>query len=65
KSRDLLNKNKNMNKKLDVKVQLRSDVTNWQNFFLSLFFISIYPLITYWKKRRFESKRWSNSDFAP
>ncbi|MCB1143265.1 MAG: DUF4178 domain-containing protein [Leptospiraceae bacterium] len=58
-------KNDGLKSNLDVIVELRSDVTNWSNFFWSLFLILIYPIISFWKNRSFESQRWSNSDFSP
>lgn len=46
-------------------ISLHRDVSIWGNYWTALFFISIYPLIILWKRRAFEVKRWSESDFSP
>jgi hypothetical protein len=46
---------------LDVK----RDVPNWSNFWVTIWFLMAYPFFALLRRWRFESKRWSESDYAP
>jgi hypothetical protein len=40
-------------------------VLTWSNFFWAFGLISIFPVIAWWRRYRFEAERWINSDFSP
>lgn len=46
-------------------ISLRRGVTIWSNYFVALFLLSIYPLYLWFRRRKFEQDRWSESDFSP
>lgn len=46
-------------------VSVRSGVVTWSNFLWSFFLILIFPLFATMRRRSFEVKRWSNSDYSP
>lgn len=48
-----------------VNIEVKTGGLLWSNFFFALFLVSIYPIYIYWKSRRFEVARWSESDFSP
>jgi hypothetical protein len=45
-------------------VILTQDVTNWSNFFLLLIALLVMPVVLWVRMNMFETRRWSNSDFA-
>ncbi len=49
----------------DYTVRVIRDVVPLSNFMLAVLAVSAFPLITWWRRRAFEVKRWSNSDFSP
>lgn len=44
---------------------LRSGVTTWSAFILSIIAVLAYPVIVWARKESFEVKRWEESDFSP
>jgi len=48
-----------------LNIEVRTGALIWENFWNALLFISIYPIFVWWKKRKFEVNRWSESDFSP
>lgn len=46
-------------------VTVRRGVVTWSNFFWALVLISLYPVVVWWRNRRFEMERWSQSDYSP
>ena len=47
---------------LDYKLTVVKNETVWRNFVLFVIIAGIYPLYLYWRKRRFETNRWSQSN---
>ncbi|WP_158996703.1 DUF4178 domain-containing protein [Pigmentibacter ruber] len=47
------------------KVIVLRDVTIWSNFILSIIFLSIIPIFFLILEKRYEKKRWENSNFSP
>lgn len=45
-------------------IRVRRDVPGWTNFFLTLFGLMIFPIITWWRSHSFETRRWAESDYA-
>jgi len=45
-------------------LSLRRGIVTWSNFILALFLLSVYPLCIWCKSRKFELKRWSESDLS-
>lgn len=45
-------------------IEVVRDVVGWTNFFLTLFGFAIFPLFAWWRKTSFETRRWSESDYA-
>jgi predicted RNA-binding Zn-ribbon protein involved in translation (DUF1610 family) len=41
---------------------LRHDVAPWRNFWIGVAAVLLYPLRLLWRRSRFETERWSNSD---
>lgn len=52
-------------KAAQYRLEVVRDVIIWENIFWSLGFLSFFPLFLLWRKRSFEMKRWSQSDFSP
>ena len=46
-------------------IEVRTGALIWENFWYALLFISLYPIFVWWKTRKFEINRWSESDFSP
>lgn len=46
-------------------IEVKTGALIWENFWNALLFISIYPIFVWWKKRKFEINRWSESDYSP
>jgi hypothetical protein len=46
-------------------LKVHRGVAIWSNYFIGLLMLSLYPLWVLWRKRVFEMKRWSESDFNP
>jgi hypothetical protein len=40
-------------------------VSEWSGFLWSFFWISLVPILIFWRKSRFERSRWSESDYSP
>lgn len=55
----------NERKPLLMNIEVRTGALIWENFWNALLFISIYPIFVWWKKRKFEINRWSESDYSP
>lgn len=49
----------------DFSVEVKRDVPNWSNFWITLLLLMSYPFFVILRHWRFESKRWSESDYAP
>ena len=49
----------------NYQINLYRDVVIARNFWISMFLIIIIPFFSFFKKRGFEVKRWSNSDYSP
>ena len=52
-------------KEARYRLEVVRGVIVWENIFWSLGFLSIFPLFLMWRKRSFEMKRWSQSDYSP
>ena len=48
-----------------VHITVTRDVSSWSNFFLVFLLLAIYPCYYFYRKNRFETKRWLNSDYGP
>lgn len=46
-------------------VSVKRDAYTFQNYLWCLFLISIYPLLSWFRKQHMEIQRWSDSDFSP
>lgn len=53
------------NMPVDVLLDVRRDVPNWSNFWVIFWLLITYPLFALIRLWRFETKRWSESDYAP
>ena len=51
----------------DVKgsVEVYRSTVGWSNFWLFTGFVFLWPIIAWLRARAFETKRWSESDYAP
>lgn len=50
---------------VSYEIQVYRDAPGWSNFFIALTVLSLFPLLSLWKKRSFENTRWSESDHPP
>jgi hypothetical protein len=50
---------------MDVWLTIRHNVPAWGNFWLAVLLLIAFPVYASVYRWRFESKRWSNSDYAP
>jgi hypothetical protein len=55
----------NMNQPVILSIEIKTGGLVWENFWLALLFISLYPIFVWWKTRKFETARWAESDFSP
>lgn len=46
-------------------IEVRNNVAVWSNFFITLGLILMWPAVYLWRRRNFEVRRWSNSDYSP
>ncbi len=46
-------------------IVVKRDVENWSNYIFSLILISLFPILAFILKKRFESKQWEDSNFIP
>jgi hypothetical protein len=46
-------------------LRVRRNVPVWSNFFVALMLMLVYPMFLGMRKRNFEVKRWSASDYSP
>lgn len=57
--------NQNWGGEVPLRMDLSREPAGWSNFWLMTFFLSLFPLIAWGRSRSFETKRWSESDYAP
>jgi len=48
-----------------IQLSMRHDVTPWQNFWLVLIALLLYPGYLFYQRFSFEKERWSNSELSP
>jgi hypothetical protein len=48
-----------------MQIRVVRDAPVWNTFFATLVFLYILPLIAWWRSRRYEKRRWADSDFSP
>jgi hypothetical protein len=53
------------NQPVTFSLDVKRDVPSWSNFWIALLLLIAYPLFALLRRWRFESKRWSESDYAP
>jgi hypothetical protein len=46
-------------------IEVRNNVAVWSNFWITLGLILAWPAIYLFRRRNFEVRRWSNSDYSP
>ncbi len=49
----------------NISVNVTANVTLWQNIIITILLLSILPLVFWFLARRYEVRRWMNSDFSP
>lgn len=59
------NGNASLNVPVYFSVKATQNVLTWKNFFLSIIMLMLIPIILFWRRRSFEMKRWSESDYSP
>jgi hypothetical protein len=45
-------------------IEVVRDPAAWSNFFLVLAFLAIFPLVSRWRSKAFETRRWNESNLA-
>ncbi len=50
---------------INLTMRVKRDVPTWSNFWITISLILVYPLFVGLRRRNFELKRWSESDYAP
>ena len=46
----------------NTQLQIRRNVPNWHNFFIVEILLLLFPLIYWWRRSSFETKRWAGSE---